>query len=400
MSFAKPSSLEAFLEPMSSPCSWAIVDASRGSDGSSRGSLDSTRQARRHSDCSRSHPSRLDGRPLSWVDLLHSSYPQPGPVSQQGNASWKATGGSYISLLTHRRTFDMYLTNVKKTDDAAVQYEFALLLLNAMQDMQDTPDTNVEITPARLQNEAKAILQRLADRSYPFAQYYLGDGLASGIFTKGNEDYYRAFPLFVAASKHGHIEACYRTALCYEFGWGTRSEASRATQFYRQAASKNHPGAMLRMAQACLTGDMGLGRKRYREGVKWMKRASESSDTQYNSAPYELGLLHEKGHGADVFLDVSYAAQLFTKSAQLGHAGASYRLGDAYEHGKLHCPRDPRLSIHFYTEAAQRGYPPAMMALCAWYLVGAEPLLERDETEAYEWAKRAADLGASQQWLD
>lgn len=288
----------------------------------------------------------------------------------------------------------MYLTNVKKTGDAAVQYEFALFLLDAMREMQDRPDTVAEITPTRLQTEAKAILQRLADRSYPFAQYYLGDGLASGLFTKGSEDYYRAFPLFMAASKHGHVEACYRTALCYEFGWGTRSEAARATQFYRQAASKNHPGAMLRMAQACLTGDMGLGRKRYREGVKWMKRASESSDTQYNAAPYELGLLHEKGYGADIFLDVSYAAQLFTKSAQLGHADASYRLGDAYEHGKLHCPRDPALSIHFYTEAAQRGHPGAMMALCAWYLVGAEPLLERDQTEAFEWAKRAADLGA------
>ena len=291
----------------------------------------------------------------------------------------------------------MYLANVKKTSDAAVQFEFALFLLDAMRQMQDKPDTNAEITPTRLQNEAKAILQRLADRSYPFAQYYLGDGLASGLFTKGHEDYYRAFPLFVAASKHGHIEACYRTALCYEFGWGTRSEAVRATQFYRQAASKNHPGAMLRMAQACLTGDMGLGRKRYREGVKWMKRASESSDPQYNAAPYELGLLHEKGYGADIFLDVSYAAQLFTKSAQLGHAGACYRLGDAYEHGKLHCPRDPALSIHFYTEAAQKGHSSAMMALCAWYLVGAEPLLERDQTEAFEWAKRAADLGAFQQ---
>ena len=338
--------------------------------------------------------SASDTQPSSWIDLLHSSYPQLGPAIQLGNAHLQSAVGNKASLLSHKQTFDMYLANVKKTDDPAVQYEFALLLLTkAMQDEPVVGPGSAEMTQAGVLKEAKVILQRLADRSYPFAQYYLGDGYASGLFSKDKEDYDRAFPLFVAASKHGHVEACYRAALCYEFGWGARVEAARAAQFYRQAASKNHPGAMLRMAQACLAGDMGLGRKRYREGVKWMKRASESSDTQYNSAPYELGLLHETGYGDDVFPDASYAAQLFTRSAELGHAEASYRLGDAYEHGLLHCPRDPGLSIHFYTGAAQQGHPLAMMALCAWYMVGAEPVLERDENEAYEWAKRAAGLG-------
>lgn len=344
-----------------------------------------------------------DVRPASFVDLLNAPYPQPGPAPVQlDNAYLRSSVGNNASLLSHKQTFNMYLANLKKTDDAAVQYEFAVFMINAMMDMP--PDENdddrssvyggegPEITPSRLLREAKSILQRLADRGYPFAQYYLGDGYASGLFSKGKEDYYRAFSLFVAASKHGHIEACYRAALCYEFGWGTSVQAARSQQFYRQAASKNHPGAMLRMAKACLSGDMGLG-KRYREGIKWMKRAAESSDTQYNSAPYELGLLHETGYGDDIFYDPSYAAQLFTKSADLGHAEASYRLGDAYEHGKLGCPCDPALSVHFYTGAARSGHPHAMMALCAWYLVGAEPVLERNEDEAYEWAKHAAELG-------
>ncbi|KAL5336849.1 hypothetical protein BJX70DRAFT_261640 [Aspergillus crustosus] len=347
-----------------------------------------------------------DVRPVSFVDLLNAPYPQPGPVAVQfGNAHLRSSVGNNASLLSHKQTFDMYLANVKKTDDPAVQYEFAVFMVNAMLEMPDDvleggkPSLATEkgkkpndITRAHLLKEAKSIFQGLVGRSYPFAQYYLADGYASGLFSKGKEDYDRAFPLFVAASKHGHVEACYRTALCYEFGWGTRVEASRAQQFYRQAASKNHPGAMLRMAKACLAGDMGLG-KRYREGIKWLKRAAESSDAQYNSAPYELGLLHESGYGDDVFADPSYAAQLFTKSADLGHVEACYRLGDAYEHGKLSCPKDPALSIHFYTSAAQGGHPLAMMALCAWYLVGAEPVLEKDENEAYEWAKQAAELG-------
>ena len=236
------------------------------------------------------------------------------------------------------------------------------------------------------------ILQKLSDRSYPYAQYYLADGYASGLFNKGVEDNDRAFPLFVAASKHGHAEAGYRAALCYEFGWGSRKDGQKAVQFYRQSASKNHPGAMARLGKACMTGEMGLG-NRYREGVKWLKRAAESADFQYNSAPYELGLLHETGFGDDIFKDESYAAQLFTQSADLGHVEANYRLGDSYEHGRLSCPRDPALSVHFYTGAAQRGHPLAMMALCAWYMVGAEPVLEKDENEAYEWARKAAETG-------
>lgn len=289
----------------------------------------------------------------------------------------------------------MYRANVKKTNDPSIQYDFAIFMINAAQEtVAPSPSSSTEDIGSYpdLLREARHILQRLSDRSYPFAQYYLADGYASGLFNKGVEDNDRAFSLFIAASKHGHAEAGYRAALCYEFGWGTRKDMQKAVQFYRQSASKNHPGAMSRLGRACLEGSMGL-HGHYREGLKWLKRAAESADFQYNSAPYELGLLHETGYGDDIFRDESYAAQLFTQSADLGHVEANFRLGDAYEHGKLGCPRDPALSVHFYNGAAQKGHPEAMMALCAWYMVGAEPVLARDEAEAWEWAKRAAEAG-------
>lgn len=355
-----------------------------------------------------------DSRPVSYVDLLNVPYPQPPPApSNLDNAQLREAVGMNASLLSTRKTLDMYRANVKKTNDPTIQYEFAVFMINAAKDagaagegdstprhpspassrdLDGTPGLGPASSSAELLREARHILQRLSDRSYPFAQYYLADGYASGLFRKGKEDYDRAFPLFIAASKHGHAEAGYRAALCYEFGWGTRKDPPKAVQFYRQSASKNHPGAMSRLGGACLFGEMGLG-KRYREGIKWLKRAAESADFQYNSAPYELGILHETGYGDDIFRDESYAAQLFTQSADLGHVNANYRLGDAYEHGKLSCPRDPALSVHFYTGAAQRAHPLAMMALCAWYMVGAEPVLEKDENEAYEWARKAAETG-------
>ncbi|RDW78183.1 HCP-like protein [Coleophoma crateriformis] len=356
---------------------------------------------------------RSGDRPLSYIDLLNTSYPQPPPAPITfDNSQLRSNVGSNASLLSSQKTLDMYRQNVKKSNDSEAQYSFAILLIQAAREAglnqegsvssrkpspklaKDSNGPYVESTPStpqELLREARHILQKLSDRGYPFAQYYLADGYASGLFSKGKEDYATAFPLFISASKHGHAESGYRAALCYEFGWGCRKDPTKAIQFYRHSASKNHPGAMTRLGRAYLSGDLGM--KQYREGLKWLKRASESADLQYNAAPYHLGLLYETGFGDDIFQDETYAAQLFTQAADLGHAEASYRLGDAYEHGKLACPRDPALSVHFYTGAAQRGHPAAMMALCAWYMVGAEPVLEKDENEAYEWARQAAECG-------
>ncbi|KAJ4345500.1 Chitin synthase 4 [Didymosphaeria variabile] len=336
-----------------------------------------------------------DNRPVSYVDLLNLPYNQQiAPAANIGNAQLRGAVGANASLLDSKKTLDMYRANVKKTQDSAVQYEFALFMVQVAREIM-AADPSVDdqgLLPSELLREARQILQKLADRSYPFAQYFLADGYASGLFNKDKPDYDRAFPLFVAASKHGHAESGYRTALCYEFGWGCRKDYAKAAQFYRGAASKNHPGAAARLGKACLTGDMGLVNK-YREGVKWLKRATESADHQYNNAPYELGLLHETGYGEDIFKDEVYAIQLFTQAAELGHAQAALKLGECYEHGQLRCPKDAALSVHYYNCAAQADIPEAMMNLCAWYMVGAEPVLEKDENEAYEWAKRAAEHG-------
>jgi TPR repeat protein len=311
--------------------------------------------------------------------------------------------GNNASLLSTEKTLEMYRQNVKKTNDFSILYSFAVFLIATAQEQGVDHDSkrtkspkpaSGEGSPASahdLIREARAILQKLSNNGYPFAQYYLADGYASGLFSKGKEDYNSAFPLFVLAAKHGHAESAYRTALCYEFGWGCRKDPAKAVQFLRTAASKRHPGAMTRLGKACLSGD--LGEKRYREGIKWLKLAAEAADTIYNAAPYHLGCLYETGYGDDIFLDESYAAELFTQAADLGHPEANYRMGDAYEHGKLNCPRDPALSVHFYTGAAERGHAAAMMGLCAWYMVGAEPVLDKDEEEAYEWARRSAELG-------
>ncbi|CUS11053.1 unnamed protein product [Tuber aestivum] len=354
-----------------------------------------------------------DSRRSSYTDLtqpVHMQAPPP-PIASFDNSHLRNKVGANASLLTNKQTLEMYRANAKKSQDPYLQYELAVFMIQAAQSTGDggesgTPSPRASGGKGDLNNpyeassnasknetlrEARQILERLAGK-LPQAQYYLADAYASGLFNKGKEENEKAFQLFVAASKHGHAEAGYRAALCFEFGWGSRKDPLKAVQFYRQSASKNHPGAMTRLGMACLRSDLGL-QGRYKEGVKWLKRATDVADAQYPNAPYELGCMHETGYGDDVFQDEGYAAQLFTQAAELGHPDAYYRMGDAYEHGKLSCPRDAALSVHFYTGAAQRGNAMAMMALCAWYLVGAAPVLEKNEDEAYQWALKASEYG-------
>jgi TPR repeat protein len=349
-----------------------------------------------------------EARPTSYAELLNVPYPQPAPAPMiLNNSSLRSAVGENASLLSTQKTLEMYRANVKKTASNEVQYAFAVFLISTAQeqgvDWNETKDhkkkpakdaprgDDAPVSSHELLREARNILQKLASNGYPFAQYYLADGFASGILNKGREDYGSAFPLFVLAAKHGHAESAYRTALCYEFGAGSRKDPARAVQFLRSAAAKGHPGAMSRLGQACLFGD--LGEKRYREGVKWMKLATEAADAMYCTAPYQLGCMYETGYGDDIFQDETYAVKLFTQAAELGNPDAAFRMGDAYENGKLGCPKDPALSVHYYNCAAERGHAEAMMGLCAWYMVGAPPVLDKDEPEAYAWARKAAELG-------
>ena len=150
---------------------------------------------------------------------------------------------------------------------------------------------------------------------------------------------------------------------------------------------------MYRLGIAELNGELGLS-KRPKEGVKWLKRSAEHATAEFPHALHELALLHERGIGDGVvFVDYDYAAELLAQAAELGYAPSAYRLGECYEYGKMGCPQDPALSIHYYNIAAQQNHRDACFALTAWYLVGSPGVLPQSDTEAYLWAKRAADAG-------
>jgi len=264
--------------------------------------------------------------------------------------------GKQAALLSHERTLELYRANAKKTQDPDLQFEFAVFMIDASKTFPIPPNTPGNLLQVEkslekrddLVREASSLLKRLADRGHPASQYFLADCYANGIGTvKGKQDFDRAYPLFVLAAKHGHPDAAYRAGTCCENGWGCRRESAKAIQFFRKAAAALHPGAMYRLGIAELNGELGLSRSP-KEGVKWLKRSAEHATAEFPHALHELALLHERGIENVVFVDYEYSTELLAQAAELGYAPSAYRLGECYEYGKMGCPQDPALSIHYY----------------------------------------------------
>ncbi|CAO1620098.1 unnamed protein product [Sympodiomycopsis kandeliae] len=308
--------------------------------------------------------------------------------------------GQQAALLSHHKTLELYRQNAKKTNDPDLIYELAVFMIDASKSMAEGAPAPTGATGAaalstkdEIIKEAIGLLKKIAERGHPDAQYFLADCYANGIGSpKNKQDFDRAYPLFVLAAKHGHPDAAYRAGTCCEKGWGCRRDAGKALQFYRKASSQSHPGSMYRLATAELNGELGLKRSA-KEGVKWLKRSAENATPEFPHALHELALLHERGIDNVLFVDPEYSCELLAQAGEMGYAPSAYKLGVNYEYGRMGCPQDAGLSIHMYNIAAQQNHKEACFALTAWYLVGAPGILPQSDTEAFLWAKKAAEQG-------
>lgn len=244
--------------------------------------------------------------------------------------------------------------------------------------------------------DAHKILKKLSNAQNVEAMFVMADNLGRGTFG-GESDTKEAFTLYQSAAKLGHAAAAYRTAVCceigHEDGGGTRRDPLKAVQWYKRAASLGDPPAMYKVGMISLKGLLGQP-KNPREAIGWLKRAAERADAENPHALHEMGLLYESAQPNDVIIrDERYALSLFQQAAELGYKFSQFRLGCAYEYGSLGCPVDPRMSIMWYSQAAQRGEHQAELALSGWYLTGSEGVLKQSDHEAYLWARKSAMAG-------
>ncbi|CAG8434651.1 12375_t:CDS:2 [Ambispora gerdemannii] len=255
-----------------------------------------------------------------------------------------------------------------------------------------------------LLQEAVKIIRRLATQgvgfgkpAYPEAQFYLAGAYGHGALGLPF-DQEKAFSLYMQASKQNHSSATYRTAVCYEVGGGTKRDPHRATQFFRKAAALGDTAAMYKLGTILLMGLLSQT-KNPREAVTWLKRAAQKADEENPHALHELGLLHERKdiqkEIPSIIHDERFALEQFHRAADLGYAPSCLKLGCVYEYGQLNVPINPQKSIYYYSKAAEQEDADAELALSGWYLTGSEPVLKQSDTEAYLWARKAADKGLS-----
>ncbi|KAH3680583.1 hypothetical protein WICPIJ_008202 [Wickerhamomyces pijperi] len=375
--------------------------------------------SRSQSPSSESHTIRRHERQSKSVDLSHLYLLDRNEsahftltnehLSDQSHALIKQYLGDNNALLPRMKTIEMYRRNVRKSNDPTVLFQFAQYMLQTALTIDVPVNGPNSEEREHLKNlkedflkDATRHLKKLADKGYTDAQYLLGDAYSSGAL--GKIDNKEAFSLFQGAAKHGHIESAYRTAYCYEEGLGTSRDSRRAIEFLRFAASKNHPAAMFKLGIYSFNAKMGFADNvtTKKIGINWLSRATNAANELTNAAPFELGKIHEQGFLDIVIPDRKYAFELYIQAASLGNTKAAAILGKAYEFGdgdnddipenQKVIIQDASLSIHYYTQAAIGGDPESMLALCAWYLVGHDPALAKDETEGFLWALRAANI--------
>lgn len=244
--------------------------------------------------------------------------------------------------------------------------------------------------------DAHKQLKKLVAANYADAMFYLADCYGTGGLGL-QVDPREAFNLYQSAAKLGHAQAAYRVAVCCEMGneegGGTKRDPARAFNWYKKAASMGDVPAMYKTAMILLKGLLGQPQNS-KEAYTWLKRASERADAENPHALHELGLLYESAGPNDAIVrDLKHAKDLFEQAARLNYKYSQYRLASAYEYGMLDCPIDPRQSIMWYSKAASQGEHQSELALSGWYLTGSEGILQQSDTEAYLWARKAAQSG-------
>ncbi|KAJ3099383.1 hypothetical protein HDU96_010723 [Phlyctochytrium bullatum] len=331
---------------------------------------------------------------------VSSAASDAGGERESRDTSWSLTNELQDILTKHGGSLDAFRQKAKGSNDPDLQLEYAKFLIAAGDEAIDSDPDPKKAQKNRdlLHAEGLRWIKKLASsgRHAPTeALFMLAEFHGTGALGV-HVDHDKAFSLYQQAVKQNHPAATYRAAVCYELGIGTRRDPSKSFQYFKKAAALGDTAAMYKIGMILLNGLLGQQRN-VREAVNWLKKSAAQADKDNPHALHELGLLYEDKNSADpdgvIVTDPIYAQELFHKAAHLGFAPSQYRLGLAFEYGLLGLAVDPRRSIAWYTKAAQQGEPEAELALSGWYLTGAQGILNQNDTEAYLWARKAADKG-------
>ncbi len=174
---------------------------------------------------------------------------------------------------------------------------------------------------------ALRLLQPLAQKGDPFAQYTLGFMYAFGQGIRQNND--EALNWYRKAADSDYAAAQYQLGLAYANGKGVPKNDTVAATWYRKAANHNFMPAEFLLGVAYAYGK-GLTQNDI-DAASWYRKAAIQGFAEAQVALGEL-LMHGGKSGA-VPLNQSEAVQWFRRAADQNDASAQAQLGIAYTTG-------------------------------------------------------------------
>lgn len=128
----------------------------------------------------------------------------------------------------------------------------------------------------------------------------------------------------ISKAERGDVEAMVMVGDCYNRGFHTSKDDSKAQAYYKMAADKGNPPAMFMVGLGYLNG---TGVKQNK--VTAIKYIQNAADRGVANAQYILGSLYHAGEVGG-FFKTQKAIKYYKMAAEQGHAEAQYDLGGIY----------------------------------------------------------------------
>jgi TPR repeat protein len=148
------------------------------------------------------------------------------------------------------------------------------------------------------------IQQKNAPDFFDLAErYFKGTGVS--------KNWSQAFKYYKQAADLGHLDAQYKTGVCYVHGFGTSINYKESIKWLQRAAERHHAGAQDSLGVRYMTGQ-GV-KKNEQEAFKWFLKAALQN---HIVAQFNLAMIYL--HGKGIERDLIQAYVWFSLSADQG----------------------------------------------------------------------------------
>ena len=223
-------------------------------------------------------------------------------------------------------------------------------------------------------------LLKAAERGDADAQLFLAIVYNNGYFYEKviKRDVKKAIEWLTKSAEQGLATAQYYLGVMYEHSYDITRDLKMAVEWYIKASENGYSEANRAL------GDSYYDNKDYKEAFE---RYMITAENGYIDAQYRLGVMYKNGYY--VKKDDKKAFEWYTIATQNGHATAQNNLAYMYEHGH-YVKQNYKKAVELYTQAAEQGDKYAQYNLGRMYYYGK---VEKDETKAINWWKKAAAQG-------